>query len=101
MSDAASSTKKPLWRSPVVYIAVILSCLFLAFFYLAVTNEPDYMPSQDAKNMQHMNHSASTDSAATASEPTAAEMNMSEDEHAAMPESKHDQAHKNDTEHGH
>ena len=102
MSDTSSSKKKPLWRSPVVYIAIILSCLFLGFFYLAITNEPDYMPSQDAKSMQHMNHSGSSDTtAATASEPSAAEMNMSDEEHAAMPQTEHDQAHASSEVHTH
>lgn len=27
-------------------------CFFLGFFYLAVSNEPDYMPSQQQKNTQ-------------------------------------------------
>lgn len=75
MSDASSSTKKPLWRSPMVYVAVILSCFFLGFFYLAVTNEPDYMPSQDPKGAHQMNHGSGK---------TAAEMGMTEEEHANM-----------------
>ena len=74
MSDT-SATKKSIWRSPAVYIAVVLSCFFLGFFYLAITNEPDYMPSQT--NPAHkMNH---------ASGQTAAEMGMTEEEHANMP----------------
>lgn len=87
MSDASSSNKKPLWRSPVVYIAVILSCLFLGFFYLAVTNEPDYMPSQKQKQ----GHSAHQTGTSSASEPTAAEMNMTDEEHANMSDMNHDQ----------
>ncbi|WP_196781662.1 hypothetical protein [Acinetobacter lanii] len=93
MSDASTSTKKSVWRSPWVYVAVILSCLFLAFFYLAVTNEPDYMPSQDAKNGHNMNHGSGQSAAemgmteeehANMDQPTAAEMNMTEEEHANM-----------------
>ncbi|ANF82424.1 hypothetical protein A3K93_09590 [Acinetobacter sp. NCu2D-2] len=79
MSDT-SSAKKSLLRSPAVYIAVILSCLFLGFFYLAVTNEPDYMPSQQNKNA-HATHQAAPSSS---SEPTASEMGMTEEEHANM-----------------
>ncbi|WP_143222610.1 cbb3-type cytochrome oxidase assembly protein [Acinetobacter silvestris] len=30
----------------VVGISLLLGCMFLGFFYLAVTNEPEYMPSQ-------------------------------------------------------
>lgn len=101
MSDTSSSKKKPLWRSPLVYVAVILSCFFLGFFYLAITNEPDYMPSQEANKSHHMDHSASANATATASEPTAAEMNMSEEEHAAMPQTEHDQAHASSEAHTH
>ena len=75
MSDASTSTKKPLWRSPVVYIAIILSCFFLGFFYMAVTNEPDYMPSQNANSGHNMHHGSNQ---------TAAEMGMTEEEHANM-----------------
>ncbi|MEG0488706.1 MAG: hypothetical protein RR575_12350 [Acinetobacter sp.] len=34
-------------------IAIILGFLFMVVFYLAITNEPDYMPSQKNKQMQH------------------------------------------------
>lgn len=33
-----------------VGISILLGCLFLVFFYLAVSNEPEYMPSQQQKN---------------------------------------------------
>ena len=48
MNDV-SPPKKPLWKSKAVIFAIIFSCLFLTFFYMAVTNEPDYMPSQQNK----------------------------------------------------
>ncbi len=32
-----------------VGISILLGCLFLVFFFLAVSNEPDYMPSQQKK----------------------------------------------------
>ncbi|MBJ9985735.1 hypothetical protein IAE19_09805 [Acinetobacter sp. S40] len=32
-----------------VGISILLGCLFLTFFYLAVSNEPEYMPSQQQK----------------------------------------------------
>ncbi|WP_173911450.1 hypothetical protein [Acinetobacter sp. Marseille-Q1618] len=48
MSNATDSQKvadeKKGWKG--LFIAFILSVLFLGIFYLAVTNEPDYMPSQ-------------------------------------------------------
>lgn len=84
MSDKAS-TKKPLWQSPAVYVATILSCLFLGFFYLAISNEPDYMPSQQNKTQQQA-HSADT----TAAKPSATQMGMTEQEHANMDNMTHD-----------
>ena len=76
--------KKSLWQSPFFYVAVILSCLFLGFFYLAITNEPDYMPSQKMKQTSHASHQS-----ASSSGPTAAEMNMTEEEHANMDNKSH------------
>ena len=53
MSDVIKSqelaNEKKGWKG--LLVAVILSVFFLGFFYLAVSNEPDYMPSQ--KNKQH------------------------------------------------
>lgn len=48
MSDLSSPEKSP-WGWKALAIAFILSFLFLGFFYLAVTNEADYMPSQQNK----------------------------------------------------
>ncbi|MBP2605940.1 hypothetical protein [Acinetobacter calcoaceticus] len=46
------------WKSLIV--ACILSLLFMIIFYLAINNEPDYMPSQKNKQMMEspvqMNH---------------------------------------------
>ena len=51
MSDALNSqeisNEKKGWKG--LLIAAILSVFFLGFFYLAITNEPDYMPSQKNK----------------------------------------------------
>ncbi|ENX37305.1 cbb3-type cytochrome oxidase assembly protein [Acinetobacter courvalinii] len=33
-----------------VGISILLGCLFLVFFFLAVSNQPDYMPSQQKDN---------------------------------------------------
>ncbi|NNG80642.1 MULTISPECIES: cbb3-type cytochrome oxidase assembly protein [Acinetobacter Taxon 24D] len=33
----------------VVGISLLLGCMFLGFFFLAVTNEPEYMPSHQKK----------------------------------------------------
>lgn len=48
MSNELSPEKSP-WGWKALIIAFILSAFFLGFFYLAVTNEPDYMPSQQNK----------------------------------------------------
>ena len=40
-----------------VGISILLGCLFLVFFFLAVSNEPDYMPSQQKKNVAQMQKS--------------------------------------------
>lgn len=33
-----------------VGLSILLGCLFLVFFFLAVSNQPDYMPSQQKHN---------------------------------------------------
>ncbi|MDR0234938.1 DUF4199 domain-containing protein [Acinetobacter sp.] len=66
------SPEKSFWGWKLLVIAIILSCIFMGIFYLAITNEPDYMPSQKQKaaeqhdmsnmsheEMQNMQHSAS------------------------------------------
>ncbi|MCY6411452.1 MULTISPECIES: hypothetical protein [Acinetobacter] len=40
-----------------VGISILLGCLFLVFFFLAVSNEPDYMPSQQKQNTAQMQQS--------------------------------------------
>lgn len=34
-----------------VGISILLGCLFLVFFFLAVSNQPDYMPSQQKQKL--------------------------------------------------
>ncbi|WP_171493699.1 hypothetical protein [Acinetobacter radioresistens] len=41
-----SSSKFPIIT---VLISILLGCMFLGFFYLAVTQEPEYMPSYQKK----------------------------------------------------
>ncbi|TCM66427.1 hypothetical protein EC844_11327 [Acinetobacter calcoaceticus] len=43
-----SEPKKP-FPYLVVGISLLLGCMFLGLFFLAVTSEPDYMPSQKNK----------------------------------------------------
>lgn len=47
------SPEKSFWGWKLLIIAIILGFLFMVVFYLAITNEPDYMPSQKNKQMQH------------------------------------------------
>lgn len=41
-----------------VGISILLGCLFLVFFFLAVSNQPDYMPSQQKQNAARVQSSA-------------------------------------------
>nr|WP_213067235.1 hypothetical protein [Acinetobacter sp. CFCC 10889] len=54
MSNAVESQKsadeKKGWKG--LLIAFILSALFLIIFYLAIQNEPDYMPSKQQETNQ-------------------------------------------------
>lgn len=55
------SPEKSFWGWKLLAISIVLSCIFMWIFYLAITNEPDYMPSQQNKaaqqhNMAEMNH---------------------------------------------
>ena len=61
------SPEKSFWGWKLLIIAIILSCIFMGIFYLAITNEPDYMPSKQQKSgqqhdMSKMNHEMSHDS---------------------------------------
>ncbi|CAB1209922.1 hypothetical protein [Acinetobacter bouvetii] len=82
-----SPSSKAGWKA--VVLAIFIGLVFLGFFYMAVTNEPDYMPSQKHKQ----SHSAHQATAPVASEPTATEMNMTEEEHAHMADHEASAAH--------
>ena len=114
MSNESSPEKSP-WGWKALVIAFILSAFFLGFFYLAVTNEPDYMPSQQNKQntQQHAfkNAPAMSEEALTKAQAdkearaahnadaasTAEAHNMSADEHANMGNDTHEA----NTAHGH
>ncbi len=50
----AISPEKNIWGWKGAIIATVLSAFFLGIFYLAMTNEPDYMPSkQQQPTQQH------------------------------------------------
>ena len=100
MQDETSPEKSP-WGWKAVVIAFILSAFFLGFFWLAVTNEPDYMPSQQNKHntqQQAFKTAPAMDPAALeeavrqkqAKEASSAQAHqMSEQEHAQMDQHGH------------
>ena len=47
------SPEKSFWGWKLLSIAVVLSCIFMGLFYLAMRQEPDYMPSQQHKVDMH------------------------------------------------
>ncbi|NNG74918.1 hypothetical protein HLH10_01015 [Acinetobacter sp. ANC 4277] len=99
MTDNSSPEKSP-WGWKALIIAFILSAFFMGFFYLAVSNEPDYMPSQQQKNTQQhafKNAPAMSEEAlaeakiqkeASSAKATAEDHHMSAEEHAAMTEAE-------------
>jgi hypothetical protein len=107
MSDITSPEKSP-WGWKSLIISAILSCFFLGFFYLAVTNEPDYMPSQN-KTAHSSHHSVAANTNTNDTGATAAEMNMTEEEHAAhggqteaqIAEAEHQKQHDENIAHSH
>ena len=106
MTDNSSPEKSP-WGWKALIIAFILSAFFMGFFYLAVSNEPDYMPSQQQKNTQQhafKNAPAMSEEALAeakkqkqADSATVEDHPMSAEEHAAMTEAEksaeHEQGH--------
>ncbi len=102
MTDHSSPEKSP-WGWKALIIAIILSIIFMIIFYAAISNEPDYMPSQ--KNKETSQHHAFKDSpvmsaealaeaekqklvreanSTASTEASAIQHNMSAEEHAAM-----------------
>ena len=91
-----TSPEKTAWGWKALIIFGILGALFLGIFWLAMSNEPDYMPSQQGKHdtQQHAFKTSpvmSQEALATAQQqnmtsttPTAQEHGMSAEEHAAM-----------------
>ena len=102
MTERLTPEKSP-WGWKALFIFCILGGIFMFIFWLAVTNEPDYMPSQQQKQntQQHAFKNApamSQEAIAKAqadrearealkAAPTADAHAMTETEHAAMPES--------------
>ena len=100
MTDHSSPEKSP-WGWKALIISCILGGLFMLFFWLAVSNEPDYMPSQQSKQstQQHAFKNAPAMSEEALAEAkkqkemgtapaTAEDHHMSAEEHAAMTEAE-------------
>lgn len=49
-----TSPNKSAWGYKGLIVAGIIASVFIGFFYLAVTSEPDYMPSQQKKRQQEV-----------------------------------------------
>ncbi|MDM1284974.1 hypothetical protein [Acinetobacter indicus] len=110
MTDHSSPEKSP-WGWKALIIFSVLGALFLGLFYLAVSNEPDYMPSQQNKHntQQHAfkNAPAMSEEALAKAQAdrearearaaaSAEQHQMTKAEHAAM-----DESHSDTTGHGH
>lgn len=93
MSTQDTPSSKSGWKA--LAIAFVLSVLFLGLFYLAVTNEPDYMPSQQQKN--------ATQQHAFKTGPTMAQDSAPAEEHNSpeMTEAQHQEHHAASTAHSH
>jgi len=117
MTDHSSPEKSP-WGWKALIIFCILGGLFMLFFWLAVSNEPDYMPSQQKKEntQQHAFKNApamspealakaqadrearqATPSSHQTHEMSAEKHNMSAEEHAQMDNASYGE----NTTHGH
>lgn len=93
MSNDTSPEKSP-WGWKALIIATILSVIFLVIFYLAMQNEPDYMPGKQKLAREAQASSAPAEHNMDMSNDE--HMDMSAEEHAAMTESSASNAH-----HGH
>ncbi|AIL79159.1 MULTISPECIES: hypothetical protein [Acinetobacter] len=82
MSDKNSSESAILgWKF--VLIVGVLSAIFLGFFYLAMSNEPDYMPRAQRKAQQHeMQQKAEKSTDQQTQHDNMPEMDMQEHQHS-------------------
>lgn len=102
MNDMTTPEKSP-WGWKALIIAIILSFFFMLFFYLAMTNEADYMPSNKKmeshqtafKNSPVMSQEALDQAEKNKAASQNDQMQMSDEE------MKHMQDHENGTEHTH
>lgn len=82
MSDKNSSESAILgWKF--VLIVGVLSAIFLGLFYLAMSNEPDYMPGAQRKAQQHeMQQKAEKSTDQQTQHDNMPEMDMQEHQHS-------------------
>ncbi|OEY95879.1 hypothetical protein [Acinetobacter qingfengensis] len=88
-----NSTSKSIFGWKGVLIATVCAAAFLAILYLAIGNEPDYMPSQKMKQQTTQKQEHSTHAASHDMNMSAEEMHMSSAEHAMMTASPASHAH--------
>lgn len=85
MSDKNSSESAILgWKF--VLIVGVLSAIFLGFFYLAMSNEPDYMPGAQRKAQQEQmqQKTEKTTDQQTQHSDDMSEMDMKEHQHSTQ-----------------
>ncbi|ENU31134.1 hypothetical protein EAH57_02575 [Acinetobacter sp. 2JN-4] len=85
MSEKLCPETSP-WGWKALIITIILSFVFMVIFYLAITNEPDYMPSHKQTSSQQ--HALKT---APAMSPEALEAAKKNAAATVAPESEHHQ----------
>lgn len=100
MSQQSTPSSKAGWKA--LALAFVLGFIFLGFFYMAVSNEPDYMPSHKYRAAQENAQSGHAHGATTPAA-TAEEHSMSAEEHANMDSAAHQATteHSTDAAHGH
>ena len=87
--------EKTFWGWKALIVAFILSIAFLGIFYVAMENDPDYMPSQQNKGQSHQQHAfknaptmkqdaETAASAATEPSMSAEQHGMTAEQHANM-----------------
>ncbi len=77
------SPEQSWWGWKLLIVASILSVLFMIIFYLAINNEPDYMPGAQRKAQQHeMQQKAEKSTDQQTQHDNMPEMDMQEHQHS-------------------
>lgn len=69
-----------------VFIVAVITTIFFTFLYLAMSSEPDYMPSQQLKKSQQQNTSTQP---VSDTQPPAAEVHSSQHSDQHSPDQHH------------